>query len=376
MRNDLADWLKAVETYWLGLPPWSRSVLTGLGVLVVTALLAAVVRRIVHTKLWAMGLDEALRPPWSPPPERGEARGKLSPSGLLGVLAGLTVWALAACFAAWQFPASSAIGDQILRGLTSGWILVGVVLAALWLGRLVASQAIRLVQSSTLREPLEQWLTASESRHDTRTSALPAFIGCPVYVLVLLLTLLVAADLLGWTTLSNVLAAVWHAGLRFLIAGMALLIAWLGYRWAASTPPPQEEVERSRWHLQLGIIGGGAFLAVLLLSSSLGSLIAIAVLALPLMLLWLGRDAFPDILANLYLRSANTKEVNLPEGKAMIQSIGLLTTQLTRDDNHLALRNREVWAAALANAKNGVSSSVDPNPHPAPPEDRFLHQDR
>lgn len=366
MTDDLAAWMEQRGEWWGALSEEARTGITVAGVLLATAILSVIVRRVVHGRLRAVGLDDCLRPPWSLPAERGAVTEvRLSPSSALGLLAGLSVWLVVACIAArqsiieWQ-PAGRTL-ESLLAVL---WKLAFVVLATLWVARLVAGPVIQLVQASTARESLEAWLGGRGGGRDARPAPVAAAVGATVYGVVLLLGLMVGAEVLGWASVAGALSAVWQLGLRLLTAGAAFLLAWLGYRWVAAVAPPRDETDRARWYVQLGLVCAATLVAVVLLSSELRSLLGLAVLAAVVLLVWPWRSTFPDLVAGVYLRSSGEKSARLDGALFEVRRVGLLTTELQHNGERLVRRNREVCRAVMTTVQ-GDQPHTATNDEPA-----------
>ncbi len=365
MTDELANRMEQLGEWWRGLPEEARTGLTVAGVLLATVVGAAVVRRVVRGRLRAVGLDDYLRPPWGLPAEKGAAAEvRLSPSGALGLLAGLSVWLVVACVAARQSNDWQSAGRTLESVLAVLWKLAFVVVAALWVARLVAGPVIQLVQASTARESLEAWLGGRGGGRDGRPAPVAAAVGATVYGVVLLLGLMVGAEVLGWASVAEALAAVWQLGLRLLTAGAAFLLAWLGYQWVAAVTPPRDEADRVRWYLQLGLVCAATLGAVVLLSSDLRSLVVLAVLVAVVLLVWPWRSTFPDLVAGAYLRSSGEKSARMNGTVCEVRRVGLLATELQHDGERLVRRNREVCRAVMAAAPGDRQGTA---PEEAPP---------
>jgi hypothetical protein len=119
---------------------------------------------------------------------------------------------------------------------------------------------------------------------------LAALAGTAVYGVVFLLVLLIAADLFGWALTGGVVTAAWLLLLHAVTAGAALLIGWLGYRWARSLTPSGIEAApppaRAAHYTALGILAGTTLLAIALLAATLEGLVGVAVVLLLAFVLW------------------------------------------------------------------------------------------
>src|SRR5262249_17381692 len=145
-----------------------------------------------------------------------------------------------------------------------------------YLSRFLAGQVIEFLQSPPLSEKLDGWLPRPGGGPEPRVSGVTALAGVAVYGVAFLLVLLIAADLFGWALTGGVVAAAWSLLLRALTAGAALLIGWLGYRWARSLSfPPTEEAPppaRAVHYASLAILTGATLIAISLLAATLQGL--------------------------------------------------------------------------------------------------------
>src|SRR5437899_1826850 len=115
-----------------------------------------------------------------------------------------------------------------------------------------------------MSDPLTEWWFTLQAWWQELTPAAQAFLrglavllsavlagevaaraGTAVYGVVLLLVLLIATDLFGWALTGSVVAAAWSLLLHAITAGTAMLIGWLGYRWARSLTLPESEAASS-----------------------------------------------------------------------------------------------------------------------------------
>ncbi len=182
-----------------------------------------------------------------------------------------------------------------------------------------------------------------------------------VYGVVALLVMLIAADLLGWTATGSAGAAVWQLGLRLVSAGVALLIGWLGARWARTQIPADAEThsptEQARIYTALAILGCATVLAITLLADNLQMLVGLLAVLLLAVVLWPLRGYIPDYWAGRLLRGQRVRQVRIEGAWFQLNEVGLLGSQLTRGDEKLTLRNRLVMDAYLqANGTDGAAS--------------------
>jgi hypothetical protein len=175
-------------------------------------------------------------------------------------------------------------------------------------------------------------------------------VGVGVYVLVLLLVLLVAADLFEWPLTRASAEALWQFTQRLFIACAALSIGCLGAGWARdmvtleSTPSPEK---RAGQYTGLVITAASTVLAVCVLLSSAGVLIGLAALAVFGSLLWMGRGYFPDIAAGLQLRTQKVDVIQLDGQQWQVNEVGFITTEVSRRGEFARYPNRQILAARL-----------------------------
>jgi hypothetical protein len=169
-------------------------------------------------------------------------------------------------------------------------------------------------------------------------------------LVVVLLALLFTADVFDWPLTRTSALALWEFAQHLLVAVAALFIGALGARWARDLASGEGAVtpeKRAGQYTAVGIMGGTTVLAVLVLLSGAGVLIALTTLAVLGVLLWLGRGHVPDIVAGLQLRTQKVREVYLDGEAWQVSQVGLLTTQVCRAGEFCRARNRLVLEARM-----------------------------
>jgi hypothetical protein len=337
-----------LQTWWQNTTPQTQAAVEG-GSLVLAALVGGnFLGTMVARALRARNFDAALRLPGSSPPV-GEADRGITPTLLAGLLVRLTVWVAAAWWLAHkhgQVELATTLGLIIKRT----WALATVLVVALALGSLLARRLLDCLHGlpKAGAEALPSRNGAASSRWDVAGA-----VGAGVYGVVVLLVLLIAADLFDWPLTRTSAMALWQLAHHLLIAGAALLIGWLGARWARNLVTPESAAspeQRAGQYTALGIMAATTVLAVAVLLSSAGVLIGLAALAVLGFLLWLVRGYLPDVSAGLQLRVHKVREVWFDGAAWQVAEVGFVTTELRRAGEFCRLQNRMVLEARLHNS--------------------------
>jgi hypothetical protein len=354
MSDSLREWWSVLQAWWQGLTPDSQVFLRGAAVLLGAFLVGQVVGRVAWRRLRARDFDAALRAPWLPPAGGGRAEARpFTPTGLVSGLVRFTVWGAGVWWLATdQGWAALARSLEWVAGRV--WSLAAVVIVALYLARFLAGQILEFLPSTPLSEKLDGWLPRAGGLREPRVSGATALAGTAVYGVVFLLVLLIAADLFGWALTGGVVAAVWSLLLHAATAGTALLIGWLGYRWARcltfaeveAAPPPA----RAAHYAALGILAGTTLLAIALLGSTLQALVGVVLLLLLALVFWPLHGYVSDVWAGILLKGQKVQQVWLDGDLSQVDEVGLLTTRLHRQEEQLIRRNRLVLEAHLQGA--------------------------
>jgi hypothetical protein len=251
------------------------------------------------------------------------------------------------------------------------WSLAAVLVVALYLARFLAGQVIELLQSAPLGEKLDGWLARPSEGSEPRVRGVAVLAGTAVYGVALLLVLLIAAVLFGWTLTGSAVAAVWFLLLHTVTAGVALLIGWLGYRWARSLIFPDAEVAlptaQAAHSAALVILAGATLLAIALLTATLQGLVGVVLVLLLAFVLWPLRGYLPDVWAGIFLKWQKVQKVRLAGELSQVAEVGLLTTRLQRQEEQLTRRNRLVLDAHLQGDSKSDAAPVSRDEPPAPP---------
>jgi hypothetical protein len=305
-------------------------------------------------RLRARDFDASLRAPWLPPAGGGRAeRWPFTPTGLVSGLVRFTAWGAGVWWLATE-QGWAALARTLEWAAGRVWSLAAVLVVALYLARFLAGQVIEFLQSAPLSEKLDAWLPRAGGVREPRVRGVAALAGTAVYGVALLLVLLIAADLFGWALTGSAVAAAWSLLLHAVTAGTAMLIGWLGYRWARSLSPSEVEAApppaRAVHYAALAILAGTTLLAIALLAASLQGLVGVAVVLLLAFVLWPLRGYVPDVWAGILLKAQKVQHVRLDGELSQVGEVGLLTTRLHRQEEQLTRRNRLVLEAHLQGA--------------------------
>jgi hypothetical protein len=335
-----------LQTWWQGVPPQAQAAAREAGLVVVVLLAGHFLGAMVARLLRARDFDATLRLPGAAPP--GPHPG-ITPTFLAGVLVRLTVWGGLAWWLARQHDRPEVAATLALV-ISRTWALATVLVVSLALASLLARRVMECLQRPDV--------LAARNGAGASPHGLAGVVGAGVYLLVLLLALLVAADFFDWPLTRSSALALWEIAQRLLTAGSALLIGCLGARWARDlmTAPPGASPEQSAArYTALGIVAATTLLAVALLVSSASLLLGLGVLGVLGLLLWLVRDHLPDISAGLQLRAHRVREVCLDGDAWKVAQVGLLATEVTRAGACNRLPNRQVLQARLHGAPLSAS---------------------
>ncbi|MCI0638757.1 MAG: hypothetical protein L0Y72_03200 [Gemmataceae bacterium] len=349
MLEELKSWWLEVQTWWQDASPETRLTFQSIGVVIGALLVGYIVGGMVTRSLRAKNFDAALRIPGSSAPPDGE-RG-FTPTVVAGLLVRFTIWAVAGAWLARQHgkpDLSATLGLVVERT----WALAGILVATLAVGSLLARRLTDVLQG-----PRAEW--------DGRNGAAPpqrsgpaAAVAVGVYVVVLLLVLLVAADMFNWPLTRSSTQALWNFAHQVLIAGSALLIGYLGARWARDlvTHPATSSEQRVAQYTGLGIVSAATILALGVLLSSFGVLVGLAAVAVLGFLVWLARDYLPDVWAGLQLRAYKIREVWFEGVAYQVSEVGLLNSQLCQAGEFCRVQNRLVLNARFQQAPHEAVS--------------------
>jgi MFS family permease len=348
--------LDQLQTWWQNTNPEMKAAFMDGGLALVALLGGHFLGAMVARGLRARNFDAFLRlPSWSPPAAAPETERGFTPTLFAGILVRLTAWAGAASWLANKHGMVD-LGHTLWVIIGRTWAVAAMLVAALALGSLLASRLLECLQGTpgAGSEPVApSRLAAGAPQQRGAAGAVAAM----VYVLAFLLVLLMAADLFDWPLTRTSALALWQFAQHLLIAGAALLIGYLGARWARDLATPDGAAspeKRAGQYTALTIMAGTSVLAVVMLLSSAGVLFGIAALALLGLLMWMGRGYLPDIAAGLQLRVYKIGEVWLDGEPWQVSEVGFRTTELNRRGELRRLPNGAVLEARLHGAPAGA----------------------
>jgi hypothetical protein len=358
--------LDQLRTWWQNTTPEMQAAFLDGGVVVVALLGGHFIGSMVARGLRARNFDAFLRLPSSSPPSTDTERG-FTPTLFAGILVRLTAWAGAASWLAHKHGMID-LGNTLWVIITRTWAVAAMLVAALALGSLLASRLLECLHGSpgAGSDPVAPSRIAAGTPQQRGTAGA---VAAMVYALAFLLVLLMAADLFDWPLTRTSALALWQFAQNLLIAGAALLIGYLGARWArdlATAEGAASPEKRAGQYTALTIMAATSVLAVVVLLSSAGVLYGIAALALLGLLLWLWRGHLPDITAGLQLRVHKVREVWLDGESWQMTEVGFLKTQLCKRGEFRQLPNQVVLEARLLGAPAEAASANGAGRLPSP----------
>lgn len=341
MPDELRAWLQ-------NLAPDTRESIQTSGLVIAALLgghfLGARVARALREKKF----DAVFRLPGSSP-EGTAAEHGITPTFIAGLLVRLTVWVGVAWWLA-QKSNRMELANTLALVLKRTWAFATVFTTALGLGNLLATRVTDCLRGFSRGER-----AVAPSRNETvaRGWDVAGLLGAGVYLLIVLLVLMIAADSFDWPLTRTSAIALWQFAQNLMVAGAALLIGFLGARWArdlASGEVASSPEKRAGQYTGLFIMAATTVLAVSVLLSSAGLLIGLAALAVFGLLLWLVRGYLPDVMAGLQLRVHHVREVFFEGEPWQVTEIGFVTTQVGRRGEFCRLQNRVVLEARMQGA--------------------------
>lgn len=346
--------LDELRTWWQNTPPEMRESIQTVGLIVAALLGGHFLGSMAARTLRAKKFDAVLRLP-SSSPEGAEPEHGITPTFLAGMLVRLTIWVGAAWWLAQKYQRVE-LADTLALLLKRTWALAAVFTTALALGSLLSRRVMDCLRSFPKADR-----AVAPSRNETAAPRwdVAGLLGGSVYLVIVLLVLMMAADVFDWPLTRAAALALWQLTQNLLVAGAALMIGSLGARWArdmvnadgASSPE-----KRAGQYTGLTIMAATTVLAVSVLLSSAGLLIGLAALAILALLLWLVRGYLPDVMAGLQLRVHNVREVWF-EGEAwQVSEVGFLTTQVGRRGEFCRVQNRVVLEARMQGEPSEAAS--------------------
>jgi hypothetical protein len=326
--------LDELQSRWQNLTPEMRAYVLD-GALALGALLGGHwLGKLVGRFLRARRFDVLFRvtAPATGAPDEGHG---ITPTMLAGLLVRLTAWAFAAW---WLLPryGQAELAQSIPRMIGRVWIVAAGLTVVLALAGVLARR---------VTECLEGVTPANRSGAMPGRSVAGA-VGAGIYVVVLLLALLTAADYFDWTLTRNAAAALWQLALHLLTAGAAVLVGYVGVHWARETAnqgasPALQPAQQTA----LGIVAVTTALAVALLLFGSGLGVGVAILAAAVGLLFLARGRLPDVTAGLKLRRDRVGTVWFDGTPWQVGQIGIFQSLVVRNGENYKVPNRQVLEA-------------------------------
>jgi|GEM_PF-2159049 len=329
--------LDEARSFWQNLNPQYRGyVLEGalaLAALLGGHMLGAFVKRFLRARRFDSIFRMTGQIPGQPPDDHG-----FTPTPLAGHLVRLTVWAFAAAWLLRQHDRPD-IADTITKIIGPVWAIAAGLAVTLAVAGLLTRRVMECLESGAP-------LTGNRTGAPSRTVAGAA--GAGIYVLVLLFMLLTAADYFDWPQTRNALADVWQLALRLLTAGAAVLVGYLGARWAREFATPQSAASdvQPAQRTALAIVVGSTALAVALLVFTSGLGLGVAALVVIAALVFLGRGRLADAIAGLKLKKAKVGTVWFEGVPWQVEQVGFLQSDVSRDGTSYKVANQLVLEAA------------------------------
>lgn len=327
-----------VQAWWEGIGPEYQVLIQNGGIVLAALVVGHFAGSFIARILTARNFDAVLRAPGSAGPHADGERG-FTASFVIGVLVRLSIWAGAGWWLARQSGKVEWAGTiQLIVYRT--WVVAGTLLGALALAGLVARRLVECL--GMLPGPRAESAPIRNEALAGRWN--PAgVVSAGSYLLVLLLVLLTAADVFDWPLTRAAALALWQFAQHALIAGAAVFIGCLGARWAhdlavADTAATPEK--RAGQYTALGIMAATTILAVAVLLSGAGLLLAVSTLMIFGFGLYLVRDYVPDITAGLQLRSHKVRELWFEGEEWQVVSVGLISTEVGRRGAFHRVQNR------------------------------------
>jgi hypothetical protein len=339
-----------LQTWWQNSGLETQTALRD-GIVVVVALLGGhLVARLLTRALRARNFDAALRMPPSTLQNK-EAEHRFTPTFFAGLLVRLTIWTAAACWLLREH-GKADLADSLRLIINRSWGLASLLVTALAVGSLLARRLIDCFPRTTAE--------AGSSRNGTgaaRTDPAGA-LAAGVYVVVILLALMIAADLFDWPLTRTSAVALWEFAQHLFVAAAALLVGFFGARWTrelVSSESANSMEKRAGQYAAMGIMAVTTIMAVAVLLSGAGVLVGLAVLAVLGFLLWLARGYLPDVTAYLRLRSQQVRQVRFDGVPWQVAELGFVSSQMGRAGQFCTMQNRVVLEAHLHGAAKPAS---------------------
>ncbi len=324
-----------IQSWWQNLSPQAHTIAVD-AALAIGALLGGHLVAVVVTRFLRKRKFDSIFRISTPPTEAADDDRRFTPTMLVGLLTRLSVWAGAVGWLIRDY-GRPELAETISTTIGRVWMVAAALTAALALASLLARRVI---------ECLEGTVAGRTGTMSPRTVA--GAVGAGIYALVLLLTLLTVADNFNWPQTRNAAASLWQLTLNLLTAGAAVLVGWLGARWAREFATPQAGATELKPAQQtaLAIVAVTTALAVALLLFGGGLSVGVALLGIVASLLFLARGQLPDVIAGLKLCASKIGTVWFDGTPWQVGQIGLLQSDVGRGGEFYRLPNRQLLQAS------------------------------
>ena len=343
--------LDELQSWWQNTNPQTRAYILD-GAVALGALLGGHFLGVLVTRFLRARRFNALFRVVSAPSDFVEDNRGFTPTTVTGLLVRLSVWGAGAWWLVREH-GRPEVAETIAMTIGRTWAVVAALAAVLAVAGLLARRVIECLEGVT---PAASRTGAAPPR------SVAGPVGAGVYALVLLLTLLTVADFFDWPQTRNAAASLWQLALHLLTAGAALLVGWLGVRWARDLGTHQagaSSQDHAAQQTALGIVAVTTALAVALLLFGGGLGIGVAAVAVVAALLFLARGRLPDLIAGFKLRKDRVGTVWFDGTPWQLGQIGLLQSNVGRAGEYFRVPNRQ-----LLHAAGQTQSAPEPNRRP------------
>jgi hypothetical protein len=320
--------MEQLQSWWQNLTPETRAYILD-GAVALGALLGGhLLGKIVGSFLRAGRFNSLFRVTREAPGGSDDER-VFTPTMLAGLLVRLTVWAFAASYLLPKY-GQAELAESISRKIGPVWAVAAALAAVLALAGLLARRVVEILDSGT-----------------APTRSVAGAVGAGIYAVVLLLSLVTAAEYFDWPQTRTAAAGLWQLALHLLTAGAAVLVGYVGVLWARQTAAQGDSPGlQPAQQTALGIVAVTTALAVALLLYGSGLGVGVAILAGAAGLLFLLRGRLPDVAAGLKLRRDKVGTVWFDGAPWQVGRIGVIQSRVTRNGEMYNMPNRQLVEAA------------------------------